>query len=489
MELMVPLKSRRGIPYYEQIYEYIRGEIKTGRLKAADKLPSTRLLAENLSVSRSTTQMAYEQLLSEGYIEAVPCKGYYVAGIEELVDTGRRDRELSYPLGMAPDLWKKEENSGCQVDFSPRGIDLDSFPFNTWRKITRNTLVDDNKDMFAAGDPQGEPAFREAILRYLHSARGVDCSADQIIVGAGSEYLLMLLSQILGGGRVIAMEDPTYKQAYRTFDSLGYAVKPVEMDRSGMRPDLLSQSGADIAYVMPSHQYPMGIVMPVKRRQELLSWTYQKEGRYLIEDDYDSEFRYKGKPIPALQGMDGKERVIYLGTFSKSIAPAIRVSFMVLPKPLMEVYRKRVNFYASTVSRIDQNILYQFLVNGHYERHLNRMRAVYKGKHDLLLAGLKPLEKQFSIKGEYAGLHLLLIDKKGRSEADLVKRAKAAGVRVYGLSAYYIRQVADGEPSTVILGYANLSGGEIETGIRLLREAWAEGSSADGQEDADGRQD
>lgn len=477
MELMIPLDTRSEMPYYEQIYEYIREEIKKGNLKSPTRLPSTRLLAEHLKVSRSTTQMAYEQLLSEGYIESVPCKGYFVSRIEELVDTGQDhggDGPLfgAYPWELAAGQSREAADGAYRVDFSPRGVDLDSFPFNTWRKITKNTLVDDNKDMFATGDPQGEPAFREAIRSYLHSARGVNCTAEQIVVGAGTEYLLMLLSRILGTEHTIAMENPTYKQAYRVFESLGYPVVPVEMDSYGLNVSLLEESGADIAYVMPSHQYPTGIVMPVKRRQELLAWASKEEGRYLIEDDYDSEFRYKGKPIPALQGMDGRERVIYSGTFSKSIAPAIRVSYLVLPKSLLSVYRERVNFYTSTVSRIDQNILYQFMTGGYYERHLNRMRAVYKAKHDTLLGALKPFEKQFAIKGEFAGLHLLLTDRKERTEEWLVEAARQAGVRVYGLSSYLIKEGNAVVKPTVILGYAMLSEEAVKEGIRLLKTAW-----------------
>ncbi len=465
MELIVPLDNQSGYPLYEQIYQYLKAEIRGSRLESGSRLPSTRVLADNLKVSRSTTQMAYDQLLSEGYIEAVPCKGYYVAGIEELVEVKQQPEG-----GFVQE--SRDDDGHYQVDFSPRGIDLDSFPFNTWRKISKNTLVDDNKDMFAGGDPQGERSLRAAIGSYLHSARGVNVTPEQIIIGAGSEYLWLLLSQILGMDHKIAMENPTYKQAYRVFCGVGYPVVPVEMDRYGMDVEQLGNSGADVAYVMPSHQYPTGIVMPVKRRQELLAWAYSREGRYLIEDDYDSEFRYKGKPIPALQGMDRGGRVIYIGTFSKSIAPAIRVGFLVLPASMVAVYREKAGFYASTVSRIDQNILYQFITQGHYERHLNRMRAVYKAKHDALLAGLKVLEDRFEIRGEYAGLHVLLTHRGNAGEADLVRTAGQAGVKVYGMSASYIKPPDKAEPSTVLLGYANLSEREIRLGTQLLNEAW-----------------
>lgn len=465
MELMVPLDGGRETPLYEQIYRYIKEEIRAGRLGAGVRLPSTRVLAENLKVSRSTTQMAYDQLLSEGYVEAVPCKGYYVAGIEELVEVKQKPMgDLVLPRETRKETWL--------VDFSPRGIDLDSFPFNIWRKISKNTLVDDNKEMFAGGDPQGEYSLRQAIGDYLHSARGVNLSPEQMIVGAGSEYLWLLLAQILGPDHRIAMENPTYKQAYRVFSGAGYPVVPVKMDRYGMSADQLALSGADVAYVMPAHQYPTGIVMPVRRRQELLAWAYSRPDRYVIEDDYDSEFRYKGKPIPALQGMDRGGRVIYIGTFSKSIAPAIRVGFLVLPREMMETYRKKAGFYASTVSRIDQNILYQFITQGHYERHLNRMRAIYKGKHDCLLAGLRRLESRFEIRGEYAGLHVLVTHRQGMEEQELIQRAGEKGVKVYGISSSMISGDHKMFSSTVLLGYANLSEEQIRLGTDLLDQAW-----------------
>lgn len=472
MDLMIPLNSQSREPLYQQIYSYIKEEIRCARIPAAARMPSTRTLAEHLKVSRSTTQMAYDQLMSEGYIEAAPWKGYYVLSIENLVNV--TEEPLPAPAGKAD-----AGDARYAVDFSPRGIDLGSFPFSVWRKLSRSTLVDDKREIFSSGDPQGEAGLREAIRGYLHSARGVSCRPEQIVVGAGSEYLLMLLVQILGGPCAIAMENPTYRQAYRVFKSLGCSVSPVEMDSRGMRVDLLRESGAQIAYVMPSHQYPTGIVMPVKRRQEILSWAREKDGRYVIEDDYDSEFRYRGKPIPALQGMDGAGRVIYIGTFSRSVAPAIRVGYMVLPEELLEIYNSRMRFYSSTVSRIDQEILRRFISEGYYERHLNRMRAVYRNKHDRLLAELKALEAEFEIRGEFAGIHVLLTHRRGICEAELVRRAAENGIRVYGLSGCYIEGEHMPESFTVILGYANLTEEEIAAGTAALKAAWLSGTQQD----------
>ncbi|MDO4296241.1 MAG: PLP-dependent aminotransferase family protein [bacterium] len=470
MDLMIPLQtaSESKTPLYEQIYRYLKEEIRSKALLAGSRLPSTRTLAEHLKVSRSTTQMAYDQLLSEGYIEARPYRGYFVLDIKGMLEL-KRETPAEF-ISM-----EEETKRDCVVDFSPRGIDLESFPYGVWRKITKKILVDDKKELFLSGNHQGEQTLREAIGSYLHMARGVQVHPEQIVLGAGNEYLLLLLWQILGGRPVIGMENPTYRQAYRVFFALGCQVKPIAMDAKGIRVDLLEKEEVDVAYVMPSHQYPTGVVMPVGRRMELLRWAGEREGRYIIEDDYDSEFRYRGKPIPALQGSDQKERVIYIGTFSRSIAPAIRISYMVLPQPLLQRYREKYAFYASTVSRIDQNILYEFLVSGAYERHLNKMRATYKAKHDLLLAKLRPLEVDFRILGEHAGVHILLRSRREReeiSEEELVERAAAAGVRVYGLSSFFIHARHNFYPPTIVLGYANLSEEEIAEGVKRLKEAY-----------------
>jgi GntR family transcriptional regulator/MocR family aminotransferase len=463
-ELAIPIKEESRIPLYEQIYEYIKREIKEKRIPAGDRLPSTRALASQLGISRSTAQLAYEQLLSEGYMESRPCKGYYAASLEGLVELLPVTEQRQKPAGM------KEKH--YRYDFSYRGIDWDKFPFGIWRKLNREILVNDNKDLFATGDPKGEEEFRRAISSYLHAARGVNCLPEQILVGAGSEYLLMLLSRMLGSDKCVAMENPTYRQAFRVLCSLGHPVVPVEMDKSGLSVERLEESGAEIAYVMPSHQYPTGIVMPIKRRMELLAWASACEGRYVIEDDYDSEFRYRGKPIPSLQGSDPSDHVIYIGTFSRSIAPAIRISYMVLPKSLLNIYERDFGFFSSTVSRIDQKLLGRFLAEGCFERHLNRMRSIYKSKHDALLEALEALEDEFWISGEHAGVHVLLRSKRGVPESQLIASAAERGVKVYGLSDLFIGEPLGAYASTVMLGYVNLQPEQIFAGVAELKKAW-----------------
>ena len=460
-ELTINLDSRSKKPLYEQIYDYIKSDIQNGRIPYGEKLPSTRALAKHLEVSRSTVELAYEQLLSEGYIESAPYRGFFVAQIDELYQLKKEEKKSERKI---------EKKKVYQYDFTPNGVDLNSFPYNVWRKLSKDILMDDRTELFRTGDPQGEYGFRSAISNYLYQARGVDCTPDQVLIGAGSDYILMLLGMILGTEHMIAFEDPTYKQAYRVIHTLGYETVPVAMDRHGMKIQDLESTGADIAYVTPSHQYPTGIVMPIGRRMELLKWAYEKDGRYIIEDDYDSEFRYKGKPIPALQSLDRQEKVIYMGTFSKSIAPAIRVSYLVLPRRLLTLYEQNCSFLSSTVSRIDQAVLNRFIAEGYFERYLNKMRKVYRQKQEKMLACLEPFRSCFTIAGEEAGLHILLMPKdKDVTEQMLIQKARQQGCKVYGLSDY---QIIKKETHRVMLGYASLSLSGIEEGMGLLEKAW-----------------
>lgn len=462
-ELTINIRPESKTPLYEQIYDYIKKDIQNKKIKSGEKLPSTRALSKHLEVSRSTVELAYEQLLSEGYVEAEPYRGYFVSHIEDLY-------RIKPAETVVPKIPVKSEIE-YEYDFTPNGVDLKSFPYNAWRKLAKECLLDDKAEMFRLGEPQGEYGLRSAICSYLHQARGVNCGPEQIIVGAGNDYLLMLLTTVIGNTHKVALENPTYKQAYRLFNNLSYEVCTVDMDAKGMEINKLKESEADIAFVMPSHQYPLGIVMPIKRRLALLNWANEQDSRYIIEDDYDSEFRYKGKPIPALQGYDNHNRVIYMGTFSKSIAPAIRMSYMVLPKPLFVLYQQRCSFLNSTVSKVDQMIVQKFIEEGYYERHLNKTRALYKNRHDMLLGCLKEMQDLCTVSGENAGVHLLLHFVNGLSEDELIKRAAKRKIKVYGLSEYYI-EPQQKKQATILLGYANMNESRIKEAVEVLREVW-----------------
>lgn len=462
-ELTINLTAKSQTPLYEQIYEYIKNDIREGKISCGEKLPSTRALSRHLEVSRSTVELAYEQLLSEGYIEAEPYKGFFVAQVEDLYHL----RNLQEKEEESEEISK----SWYKYDFTPNGVDLKSFPYAVWRKLSKDILSDDKIELFRLGNPNGEYGLRRAVANYLHQARGVRCTPGQIIVGAGSDYMLMLLNAVIGSGHRIAFENPTYNHAFRIFRQLGYDMCTVNMDKSGMNPEELKASGANLAYVMPSHQYPLGVVMPIKRRLQLLKWVNEQEGRYIIEDDYDSEFRYKGKPVPALQGYDEHGRVIYLGTFSKSIAPAIRISYMVLPDQLQRQFEQTGVTISSSVSKVDQMILQHFLNEGYYERHLNKTRALYKSRHDTLIQCLKPLLSKCELSGEHAGVHLLLTFRDGRSEQELIELVRDAGVKVYGLTEYCV-EPEEKYGATILLGYANMKEEEIRTAARILVDTW-----------------
>lgn len=471
LPIRIRLETKSGKTLYEQIYEYIREEIRTGGILPEEKLPSARFLADSLRVSRTTVDMAYGQLVSEGYLTARSRSGYFVNAAEGIYNT-----EIPVSEEKARP-YRKEPESTFRYDFSPTAIDMTHFPYATWKRITRNILVDAKSQMFALGEPQGDEELRRTICRYLHGSRGVNCEPEQLIIGAGNDFLLLLLEKLLGRHVPVAMENPTYMRAYQIFRSFAYPISLVPMDEKGIRVDKLRETDAQVAYVMPSRQYPTGISMPIGRRMELLGWAAAGEERYLIEDDYDSEFRYKGRPLPSLQASDTMGRVIYLGTFSKAIAPAIRISYMVLPYPLLEKYRRECSFFSSTVSRIDQTILNEFIRDGYFERYLNKMRKEYRVKHDLLLGEIRGWEEDFVVSGENAGLHILLTDKRGRKEADLVRAAEKADVKVYGMEAFRMRELETEagetkEPATLILGYGALSETEIRGGIEQLKKVW-----------------
>lgn len=463
-ELIISLSEKDGKHLYEQIYSHIKKEIVEGRMNTKEKLPSTRALSLYLQVSRSTVSLAYDQLLAEGYIEAIPGSGYYVSRLENLY---QNTKEKTADIPHRP-----QEKKQAQISFSPVGVDLSQFPYPAWRKITREVLGF-GEELFMGGDAQGELSLRTSIRQYLHAARGVNCTEEQIIVGAGNEYLLMLLQKLLGNNTVVAFENPTYLKAYRSFYDAGFPVRLVSMDKNGMKVSELEETKASVAYVMPSHQYPTGTVMPIGRRMELLKWADKELHRYVIEDDYDSEFRHKGKPIPSLQSTDSGDNVIYIGTFSKAVAPAIRVSYMVLPHSLLLRYRQQGTYLSATVSRIDQRILDEFMKRGYFERYLNRMRKVYRDKHDKLLNLLRPFETRFSITGEWAGLHLSLTAKDSASEKELVESASRVGIRVFGMSENLVEEKEQHtQKATILLGYAGLSDEEMEKGIEQLKKAW-----------------
>lgn len=445
-----------GLPLYEQLYRHLLGEIRQGRPAPGEKLPSKRQLCALLGVSMSTVDAAYSMLTAEGYLIPRPRSGYVVADLLPLTPDPAADVP---PPAPEPPKWR--------YDCSTSAVDTSLFPFSSWARISKEAVYQ-NPDLLQRGHPQGDLPFRAALAGLLGQYRGVHCSPEQVVVGAGVEYLLSTLLQLLPEHRSVALEDPGYPVGYAVAQRNGRNTVPIPIDGEGMDPEALEGSGASLAYVTPSHQFPSGVTMPAARRTRLLAWAYAGEGRYLIEDDYDSEFRYASRPIPAMQGMDRLGRVVYITTFSRSIAPSIRVACMILPPALLERYRQVFSHTACTVSRFEQEALRRFLVQGLYGRHLRRMGSLYRRKCAAFTGALGAIPGA-SISGQGAGLHFLLTLPR-LSEGELVDRAAAASVHVHPLSRYC--HAVPPAPSTVVLGYAGLSREELAGAAAALTRAW-----------------
>jgi len=311
-------------------------------------------------------------------------------------------------------------------------------------------------------------------VRYLHDFRGINVSPDNILIGAGSEYLMHLVIQLLGRDRVYALENPGYRKLYQIFAVNGVTVRPTPLDKHGLRADALAASDASVVYLTPSHHFPLGTVMTAARRLEILRWASEAPDRYIIEDDYDSEFRYASRPIPALGELDRTGRVVYVNTFAKSLAPGLRIGYLVLPNALMARYRERFSRYSSTVPSFDQYTLAAFMHTGGFERHISRSRKVYQARRDALMVALdrELADLPHEVSRSEAGLHLLLHMRNGMLEHELIERAKASGVRVYPLSAYYTPPVKPPR-ATLVLGYAGLTEQQIDEAAKLLKQAWS----------------
>ena len=325
---------------YMYLYKCIREDILTGKITPGTKLPSKRSFAENLGVSVITVENAYAQLVSEGYVYALPKKGFFAANLEKSTAPQKKESPRTQ-MPVPPKYF---------ADFSSSRTDPQNFPFATWAKLMREIISEKSAELMVNAPCGGVFELRCAIAEHLREFRGIDADPNCIVVGAGTEYLYGLLIQLLGFDKVYALEDPGYRKIAQVYESYGVQYRFTPMDKEGIDPKALEKSGADILHISPSHHFPTGIVTPIARRYTLLDWAAQSENRYIIEDDYDSEFRLTGKPIPALQSIDSADRVIYMNTFSKSLASTIRISYMVLPTALAEAFYKNLGFYACTVS-------------------------------------------------------------------------------------------------------------------------------------------
>ncbi|MGG0658470.1 PLP-dependent aminotransferase family protein [Rummeliibacillus pycnus] len=461
--LMIQLEKDSSTPLYEQLYEEIKKGIIEGTIAVNSKLPSKRKLAEFLSISQTTVEFAYSQLIAEGYITSKSRVGFFVEAIEELAYV-----EKTIPHRVFEDHSERQ----ILIDFNPGKIDTSSFPFATWRKYAKDAIDYHEKELLLIGSAQGELELREQIASYLYQSRGVLCSPEQIVLGSGTEQLLPMIMKLLGEDNQYAIENPGYTLTHHVFNQYNQKVVPIEVDEDGMQIQQLEHSNANISYVTPSHQFPTGAVLSASRRSQLLNWAAQDKTRFIIEDDYDSEFRYIGKPIASLQGMDHRDTVIYISTFSKSLMPSLRMAYFVLPKKLLSKYHNMFTYYTSTVPRFEQHILAQFMRDGHFSKHLNRMRKIYRKKLEKLTHALSPYAPIVTISGEQAGMHVILSVKHEMNATTLSYIALQQGIRITPIKEYTLAPTVQNREDQFLLGFGGLVEEEIPKAIQQLMNCW-----------------
>ena len=449
---------------YEHLYRCIKQDILQKKLKSGEKLPSKRTFAKNLGVSTITVESAYAQLVAEGYLYTLPKRGYYVCDLEK--------GEEPPPPRPKQELPRQPVRRTYWADFVGSSVAKDMFPFSVWVKLLRDvTAGEDEATLLTDTSAGGIRQLRQAISDHLYQFRGMSIDPEQIVVGAGTEYLYSVLIQLLGRDRGYAMEDPGYLRLSKIYEKNDVRVCHIPMDASGIIPEKLEESGAEILHITPSHHFPTGIVMPVSRRYEFLSWASKGENRYIIEDDYDCEFRLSGRPIPTLQSIDVMEKVIYINTFSKSLAPAFRISYLVLPKHLVTRFYETLGFYSGTVSCLEQMTLARFLSEGYFEKHINRMRNHYRTVRDKLLGEISrsPLAGRVQISEENAGLHFLMEVDTHRSDQEIVQAAEGEDLRISFVSQYYF-DTANCRPHVLVMNYSGLEEDRIPEAVdRLCR--------------------
>lgn len=464
MEFITPfLKTDSKIPIYQQLYCFLKQEIQSGSIPFGTKLPSKRKLASYLGISQNTIQLAYDQLMEEGYIRAKEKSGFFVCQLDHL---------QHLILTPVKDPTPVTEKPAAAYDYSYHGVDIPTFPFAIWRRLMKEVINEYDHELLLPGDCLGDNGLRKAIAAYLHHSRGVNCKADQVVISSGTEMLFQSLIQLLGKASIFGIENPGYEKLNQLFSSNRASFCAIPIDDYGMQPEYIQKSNANVLCITPAHQFPSGQIMPINRRIRLLNWANQAQDRYLIEDDYDSEFKYSGKPIPALQGLDANEKVIYMGSMSKSLSPTLRVSYMVLPNHLMERYLENLSYLLCPVPIFEQKTLCRFIEEGYFERHLNKMRNIYRRKRELLIGTIRKAGYPITILGADAGLHVMVTVDNPMTEEQLIASALQQGVKVYGSSKYYYDKTFLPKQPSIILGYAVLSEEEIRVSIPGLLKAW-----------------
>lgn len=488
--LTLNLEPNKPQPIYMQIYQYIKNEILLHHLTPGTKLPSKRSLATQLGISTITVEGAYGQLVSEGYIYARLKSGYFVSPVEnyrqsmdffdqQQINNNNPPKENTAPdwEGSIPqqDTPKNSElkdsptaPASHRVDLSSNSLLAENFPFSTWSRLLRHTISEKQQLLLTQSPTAGVAPLRQAIANHLRHFRGMDISPEQIVIGAGTEYLYELLIKLIGRDKIYCVEDPGYQKLRRIYRDNGACCIALPIDQQGMSVTALNTISCDVIHISPSHHFPTGIITPISRRYELLGWAAAGP-RYIIEDDYDTEFRLVGRPIPSLFSIDMSNKVIYMNTFSKSLASTIRISYMVLPKPLMEEFNNKLNYLSCTVSTFEQYTLAEFINQGYFERHINRMRNNYKKLRQQLLKALTshPDHERIKILQQSSGLYFLLQIDTNLSDRDLQARLRQKGLMLQPLQHYYQNRQAAPE-HTFVVNYSSIASTDIHQIVDAL---------------------
>ncbi len=448
-------------PVYQALYEYIKRDIQSGKLGKKEKMPSKRTLAKNLGLSTITIENAYDQLIGEGYMYAIPKKGYYVSDIaklEKIQVLPRKSVKIHMPV--------KEE---FLFDFSSNRTEGAIFPFSVWAKVMRETISLRENQLLTMSPAGGVYELRKAIADHLASFRGMDVDPDQIIVGAGTEYLYSLIVQLLGNDKVYCIENPGYRKLQQIYEKNNARCKYANMDEKGIVIEELVNAKADIAHVSPTHHFPTGIMMPISRRYELLAWANEKTGRYIVEDDYDSEFRTVGKPIPSLQSIDASGKVIYMNTFSKSLTSTIRISYMVLPEELANQFYQDLGFYSCTVSTFEQYALAGFISQGYFEKHINRMRLHYGKKRTRILDSIEHIfpKGKYKVIESDSGLHFILELQTDVSDSEVKEKLYNRKIKLSTITDFAIAKDIE-RNHMFILNYSSIDIKGLDFALREL---------------------
>ncbi len=455
-------------PLYLYIYNCLKQDIISGKLEPGDKLPSKRTFAGNNGISTITIQNAYDQLVSEGYIYTRPKRGYFVSDIVK-AQTPVLGTAVSYEIHVP----KKTED--YRYDLSDNSMNPANFPFSVWAKVSRAVMSERKDELMTISPSGGVRELREAIANHLKSFRSMLVDPDQIIIGAGTEYLYGIITELFGKQRTYAIENPGYKKLENIYRQRDIECRFASLDDNGVTVDELNRIKADVAHICPNHHFPTGITMPASRRYELLAWANADENRYILEDDYDSEFRSGARPLPTLFSIDGCEKVIYINTFSKSLSPTIRVSYMVLPVHLANRYYEKLSFYACTVSNFVQYTLAEFIKQGCFEKHINRMRLYYMRKRNEVIESIKSsvIGGNCTIIENDAGLHFLLMVNAELNMKSLKEFLLKNGIKVRSLDEYYLsgdsKSVCDRQ-NLFIINYSRLNGDMMKEVLSICEQ-------------------